>query len=78
MGRMNAAQFPGRPAKYWHQGNLYLIRDVWQRDPSWWTGKRLMRCEYAVRNPNGSKRWVPCAEGVEFSAIAPLRQRRAA
>lgn len=65
----------GRPAKrtarkYWWNGSLYLIRD--RRDAA---GK-FTGCEYAVRNPNGTKRWLTCAEGVDFADIAPLRSRR--
>lgn len=55
--------------KYWRDGSLYLIRDRWE-------GGRLRTCEYAVSNPNGSKKWLSCVEGVEFSAIRPLRSRR--
>jgi hypothetical protein len=68
-------QFTRRTRRYWRAGNLYVIRDVWQRDPHFLSGLRLMRCEYAVRNPNGSKRWKRCIEGVEFAAIEPLRTR---
>ena len=74
---MLANQFTRRSRRFWRDGALYVLRDVWQRDPERMTGKRLMRCEYAVRNPNGSKRWERCYEGVEFSEIAPYKHRAA-
>lgn len=62
----------GETRRYWQNGDLYVIRDVWkQKRPV----HRLARCEYATSNPNGSKKWTPCIEGVEFAAIEPLRHR---
>lgn len=58
----------GRQRRYRRGAGLYAIRDVF-------AGKRFIRCEYAQRNPNGSTKWLPCVEGVEFSAIQPLRVR---
>jgi hypothetical protein len=68
------AEVVGQPRRYWRDGNLYVIRDVW-KSRSWRQRLGLVRCEYAVRNPNGSKKWKPCIEGVEFAAIEPLRHR---
>ena len=71
-------QFPSRIRRYWSEGGLYVIRDVYQKDFSGSGIRRQrMRSEYAVQNPNGSKKWVRCREGEEFAAIAPLRHRRA-
>lgn len=72
---MLAGQFTRKARRYWKGSALYVIRDIWQRSPGRPSGVRLMRCEYAMRNPNGSKKWVRCIEGVEFSAIQPLRYR---
>lgn len=47
-------------------GALYVIRDIY-------VGGRFLACEYAQPNPNGSTKWLPCIEGVEFSDILPLR-----
>jgi hypothetical protein len=58
------------PRKYWWNNALYLIRD--QYNGSKFAGM----CEYAVRNPSGSKKWLLCVEGVMFTDIAPLRVRR--
>ena len=73
---MLASQFHRTARRFWRDGALFVVRDVWQRAPERPGGVRLMRCEYAVRNPNGSKRWERCVEGVEFAAILPLRHRR--
>ena len=76
---MLATQFAGTPRRYWQSGDLYVIRDIYQRTVTWPNGivrRQHMRCEYAVRNPNGSKKWVRCTEGTEFSAIQPLRHRK--
>ena len=54
--------------RYRVNGALYVIRDLYK-------GRQFIACEYAQRNPNGSTRWLPCAEGVEFAAIQPLRVR---
>jgi len=53
----------------WWKGGLFIIRDVY-------VGRVFVCCEYAARNPNGSRKWLPCAEGVEFAAITPWRRRR--
>ena len=64
-------EFHRKVRRYWRDGALYVIRDVWRRGEA----RRLMRCEYAVSNPNGSKKWLACVEGVEFATIQPLRMR---
>lgn len=56
--------------RYRWNGGLYLIRDRFT------VAGQFGGCEYAVRNPNGSKRWVRCAEGVDFADIQPYRMRR--
>lgn len=59
----------GRQRRYQHGPGLYAIRDVF-------AGQRFVRCEYAQRNRNGSTKWIPCSEGVDFADIQPLRVRR--
>lgn len=49
-------------------GALYAIRDLYR-------GRQFIACEYAQRNPNGSTKWLPCREGVDFNEIQPLRVR---
>lgn len=64
----------GPVRKYVYQGGVYVVRDRWESMPPSPSG--YIRSEYAVRNPNGSKRWVPTYEGVMFKDIEPLRMRR--
>ena len=63
-----------RSRRYVVDGALYVIRDTWPLVSQSRFARRL-QCQYAVRNPNGSKKWLPCVEGVEFAAIQPLRVR---
>lgn len=55
--------------RYVWEGGVYILRDYYTKY-GFFAG-----CGYAVRNRNGSKRWVRCAEGVDFCDIEPYRSR---
>jgi len=61
--------FVGQVRRYSWNGRIYQVRDVFY-------GGKLLRCEFAVRNPNGSKRWLPTYEGVMFEDISPWSYKR--
>lgn len=72
---MSDKHFPiGRVRKYVFEGAVYVIRDRWDSMNNRFP-RGLVRCEYAVRNRNGSKRWVPTYEGAMFKDIQPLSIR---
>lgn len=63
-------EYFGDPRRHEHDGNVYLVRDVW-RSP---LNAGLNRCEYATKDEAGNQIWHECAEGVLFADIQPFEK----
>lgn len=58
------------PRWYFHDRNIYCIRDVWMRGKF---RQELNHCEYATYNSNDGKLiWHLCSEGAIFTDLEPI------